>query len=153
VKHGVILSNYEPVSIYISAPAVHGLDVSGSGDIFTENSWGSSDLSLNVSGSGHINMASVDAGILSATISGSGSIKAAMGNVNREDLKISGSGTIDLRSVEAGTVYSATSGSGNTYVHAKELLDVTISGSGDIWYYGNPAVNTHISGSGNLKRL
>jgi len=153
LKHGVILSNYEPIRIYITAPDVNGLDVSGSGDIFTEMPWVAGETTLNISGSGSINLAGISAENLTVNISGSGTIRAASGSVTLEKLKISGSGTIDLRSVEAGTVYSTTSGSGNTYVYAKDLLDVTISGSGNVWYYGTPAVNTHISGSGNLKRM
>lgn len=153
VKHGVILGSHEPVQLYISAPDVENLEVSGSGDIFTENTWAADNLSANISGSGTINLASVNAGQLSANISGSGTIKAASGLATREELRISGSGTIDLRSVEANTVYTTTSGSGDTYIHALDLLDVTISGSGNIWYYGNPAINSHISGSGNLKKM
>lgn len=153
VRHGVILGNHEPVKVYLSVPDVNRLDISGSGDIFTENTWQAETISLNISGSGNINIAGLYTDELSANISGSGAIKAASGSVVREELKISGSGAIDLRSVEAGQVYSTTSGSGDTYIHATSLLDVTISGSGDIWYYGNPAVNTHISGSGNLRRM
>jgi hypothetical protein len=153
VKTGVILGSHDPVNVYITAPDVSGLDVSGSGDIFTDKTWRVNDLSVNISGSGNINIASVEANGISAKISGSGTIKAASGKAESEDLKISGSGTIDLRSVEAKTVYTTTSGSGDTYVHATSLLDVTISGSGNIWYYGTPVINTHISGSGNLKRM
>ena len=153
VKHGVILGNHEPVTVYISAPGVSGLDVSGSGNLFTANTWNGSDLSATISGSGSINLSAVSTGRLSANISGSGTIKAASGMSSREDLKISGSGTIDLRSVEAGNVFTTTSGSGETYLHATNLLDATISGSGNVWYYGTPAINTHISGSGNLRRM
>lgn len=153
VKTGVILGSHDPVQVYITSPYVSGLDISGSGDIFTDKTWTVNDLSANISGSGSINIGSVDAGHISAKISGSGSIKAASGKAVNEDLKISGSGTIDLRSVLAETVYSTTSGSGDTYVHATSLLDVTISGSGNTWYYGTPVINTHISGSGNIKRM
>jgi hypothetical protein len=153
LKNGVILKNYEPIRVYITAPNVTGLDVSGSGDIFADNTWIVNDLSANISGSGNINIASVDAGRISASISGSGTIKVASGKAAREDLKISGSGTIDLRSVEAETVYATTSGSGETYIYVTSLLDVTISGSGDTWYYGTPAINTRISGSGSLHRM
>jgi hypothetical protein len=153
VKHGVYLGKHDPITVYITSPNVSGLEVSGSGDIFSENTWTAGDVSLDISGSGNINIAAIDAGHISANISGSGAIKAASGTAGREDLTISGSGTIDLRSVEAGTVYSTTSGSGDTFVFAKDLLDVTISGSGNIWYYGTPVVNTHISGSGNVKRM
>jgi hypothetical protein len=152
-KPGVILKNYDPVRIYITAPDVTGLDVSGSGDIFTDSNWNVNELSTNISGSGKINIAHINAEKLTAKISGSGTIRATSGKAVREDLTISGSGTIDLRSVEAETTYSTTSGSGDTYIYCTGSLDVTISGSGNIWYYGTPAINTHISGSGNLKRL
>jgi hypothetical protein len=153
VKRGVILGNHEPITVYITAPDVSGLDVSGSGDINTSGPWNAGGVSVNISGSGNINLGTLVAESLSAKISGSGNINATGGTVIREDLHISGSGTIDLRSIVSQTVYTTTSGSGDTYVNAVTLLDVTISGSGNIWYYGTPAINTHISGSGNLHRL
>ena len=153
VKNGVILKNYDPIRVYITAPEVTGLNISGSGEIFTENGWKVANLAMDISGSGTINLASVEAGHISANISGSGSVKAVSGTATREDLKISGSGTIDLRSINASEVYTTTSGSGDTYVTATNLLDVVISGSGNIWYYGTTAINTHISGSGNLIRM
>ena len=51
VKNGVILRNYEPIHVYITAPDVTGLDVSGSGDIFTDKTLIVNDLSVNISGS------------------------------------------------------------------------------------------------------
>jgi hypothetical protein len=153
VRKGVILGNHEPVRVYITAPAVTHLDVSGSGDLFFDNEWTAVALSTNISGSGNINLALVNTAHFSAKISGSGTIRATSGKATREELTISGSGTIDLRSVEADTVYSTISGSGDTYVYARNYLDVTISGSGNVWYFGTPSVNIHISGSGNLKKM
>jgi hypothetical protein len=153
VKGGVILGSHEPIKVYVSAPSVSKLAVSGSGDIFIDNVLTAEKLSLDVSGSGSINLGTVDLGHLVSHISGSGSIRAVSGTATREDLNISGSGTVDIRNVEAATVYSTTSGSGETYIHATTLLDVTISGSGNVWYYGTPGINTHISGSGNVKRM
>ena len=153
VKKNVILGPHEAITVYITAPTVAGLTVSGSGDIYTEGDWTASGISLNISGSGNISIGSVACESLSATISGSGSIKAAGGTTTREDLRISGSGTIDLRGLQSVNVYTTTSGSGDTYTHATGLLDVTISGSGDIWYYGTPSIDMHISGSGNLHRM
>lgn len=153
LKKNVVLGPHEPITVYITAPEVVGLEVSGSGDINTSGPWVEDGISLNISGSGNINLGTLFAENLSATISGSGNILASSGTVTRENLNISGSGTIDLRGIEAQNVYTTTSGSGNTYVNASTLLDVTISGSGNVWYYGNPVVTTHISGSGNIKRL
>jgi hypothetical protein len=153
LKNNVILGSHEPIFVYVSAPDVTDLRVDGSGDIYTDGPWTTSNLSLDISGSGTINIGNLVTESLSANISGSGNIRATTGTAIREDLKISGSGTIDLRSIEAESVYTVTSGSGDTYIHAKTLLDVSISGSGDIWYYGTPAINTRISGSGNLHKM
>lgn len=153
VKNGVVLGKHEPVKVFVTAPDVSMLDISGSGNIHQEGGWTGSDLYLDISGSGNISMDSVGANRLFATISGSGSMNAAAGQCEREELTISGSGNIDLRYVPCEWVYTSTSGSGSTYVNAVTLLDVTISGSGDVWYYGEPSVSTHISGSGNVRRL
>jgi len=153
VKNGVVLGKHEPVKVWVTAPAVSKLNISGSGDINQEDTWTGGDLYLNISGSGNISMDSVAASRLFATISGSGSMKAVTGQFDREELSISGSGSIDLRYVPCELVYTVTNGSGTTYVHAIQVLDVTISGSGDIWYYGEPSVSTHISGSGSVRKL
>jgi hypothetical protein len=153
VQSGIVLGNHKQVTVYVTAPDVSSLNISGSGDIFQEGGWTGDDLFLNISGSGIIRMDSVSANRLFATISGSGSMNAITGRCDREELNISGSGNIDLRYVPCGTVYTRTSGSGTTYVNAISLLDVTISGSGDVWYYGEPSVSIHISGSGNVRKL
>jgi len=153
MKPHVILGTHEPIRIYISAPDVSSLDVSGSGDIYTENNWITAEINAEISGSGSITIAYAEADRFTAKISGSGSIKTLGGKVTEEDLKISGSGDIDQQNVLADNVVTGTSGSGETYVNAQKWLDVTISGSGDVYYYGNPSIEVHISGSGSLKKL
>ncbi len=153
LKPHVILGQHDPIRIYISAPYVSNLEVSGSGDIYAENKLIGGDISVNISGSGSITISYLEADHLSAKISGSGSIKTLGGKTGEEDLKISGSGDIDQQNVVSDIVYTSTSGSGETYVNAQKLLDVNISGSGDVFYYGNPMINVHISGSGSLKKL
>lgn len=152
-KNGVILGAHDAITVYISAPAVTRLDVSGSGDIYAGSTWKPAQGSGNISGSGGLYINEVLADSFTAKISGSGTIKANSGTVKQLNLSISGSGTIDLRQVQAENVITTTSGSGDTYVYANQLLDVSISGSGDIWYQGQPAINAHISGSGNLRKL
>ncbi|MBN1198990.1 MAG: DUF2807 domain-containing protein [Bacteroidales bacterium] len=153
LKPGVHLGTHDPIRVYVTAPGVNTLEISGSGDIYVDSPWIGSDLSTNISGSGNITVSISEADRFNANISGSGNIKVMAGTCNREDLKISGSGNIEMQYVEAGDVYTTTSGSGDIYVQALNLLDVTISGSGDIYYLGTPIINTHISGSGNIRRL
>jgi len=153
MKPGVHLGNHDPIRIYVTAPEVTRIDISGSGDIYVDAPWTGAFLSVNISGSGNISVSMMVAEQFHAGISGSGNIKVMGGNTGKTDLKISGSGNIDMREVQAGEVETTTSGSGDIYVHALDILDVTISGSGDIYYLGTPVINTHISGSGNLRHL
>ena len=153
LKHGVNIRDYKSIRVYVTAPGVNHLDVSGSGDLYSDNDWMGSDLSVNISGSGSITLNYVEADRFNTTISGSGNIKALGGVVGRGELKISGSGSIEVQYMKCDDVYTRTSGSGDTYVHAINLLDVTISGSGSVYYLGTPVINTHISGSGNIRQL
>jgi len=153
VKNGVHLGPHDPIWVYITAPGVNTLDISGSGDIYVDTPWTGPDLTADISGSGSITVSMMEADRFSARISGSGNIKVLGGTSGREDMKISGSGSIEMQYVVAGDVYTTTSGSGDMYVHATDMLDVTISGSGNIYYLGTPIINTHISGSGNIRRL
>jgi hypothetical protein len=153
LKNGINLGPHDPIRVYITAPGVNTLDISGSGDIYVDTPWTGTDLSANISGSGSITVSMIEAERFNANISGSGNIKVMAGTSGREDLKISGSGSIEMQYVEADDVYTTTSGSGDTYVQAMKLLEVTISGSGNVYYLGNPIINTHISGSGNIQRL
>jgi hypothetical protein len=153
LKNHVVLGKHEPITVYVTGPDVTGLNISGSGDIFNQETWTADEISLKISGSGNIRLNNVISDKINANISGSGNIKADAGSANIEDLTISGSGTIDLRNLVSENAYTKTSGSGDTYLHADSLLEVTISGSGNIWYSGSPSINTHISGSGNIHKL
>jgi len=153
LEKGVILGRHETIKVYISAPDVASLEVSGSGNIYADNSWTGEDLNVNISGSGNISMTYVEADHFNARISGSGSISSINGMLGTADLRISGSGSIDFRNVKSTAVYSTTGGSGDTYVYPLQILDVTISGSGNVYYNGSPSVNANIAGSGKVRKL
>jgi hypothetical protein len=153
LKNNVHLGSHEPIRFYITAPSLNHLTISGSGDVYVENTWTGSSLSAHISGSGNINVANMDAGRFQPSISGSGSITVLGGIATQADLTISGSGKIEMHHAVSTNVYTSTSGSGDSYVQATDLLDVTISGSGNVYYLGNPLINSHISGSGNIRHL
>ncbi len=152
-KKKVTIGNHLPVTVTVSAPGINTLAISGSGDIRTLVNWEAYVASLEISGSGNINLYGIQAHDLSATISGSSRITVNGGSARNENLDISGSGSIDLQQVLADTVYANISGSGDILVTVSDLLDGTISGSGNIRYSGNPVVNSHISGSGSIVHL
>jgi hypothetical protein len=143
----------EPVVINIHTPSITSLEVSGSGSMYNTQTISTSNLDLEISGSGKISLAKIEAQKITSQISGSGKISANAGFSNSLKSEISGSGDIDFISVEANDVETETSGSGTTKVHAKSNLDAEISGSGNVYYKGNPTIQSNISGSGKLIKL
>lgn len=153
-KKGTRLGSHDPIVVRISAPAIKGLGVEGSGDLQTTNDIVCPDgLDLQLSGSGDLKVKGIDVGgELTASISGSGSITALSGWANNAKYSISGSGGIYMLPVSVKKVRAEISGSGNVKTRATETLDVSISGSGNVWYEGNPLITTKISGSGNVSK-
>ncbi|MEO8764425.1 MAG: head GIN domain-containing protein [Ginsengibacter sp.] len=149
-RSGVLVRSHENIIVHVSSPDMHGLKISGSGNIIVADSITTDNMDLTLSGSGNINVNKLWAPTLDANISGSGNIRIVEGSAITEKLRISGSGDINVSNVAATYVTTTTSGSGKTDVNASESLDVTISGSGSVYYTGNPVINTYISGSGKV---
>jgi hypothetical protein len=149
-RNNVIVRRHENITVNISSPIIHGLRISGSGNIVAPDSIITTNMDITLSGSGNINLYKLTGTSLDGNISGSGNITVLNGSVNNEHLRISGSGNIDVLNVAATTVTTTTSGSGEMRLNASQSLDVTISGSGSVFYTGNPVLNTHISGSGKV---
>jgi hypothetical protein len=153
IQDHTVLGNHDPIRIYVHAPSINGLDVSGSGNISAGEVMDQPDLNYNISGSGNITVAAVKSKQLYGRISGSGNITSSSGTSDYATLTISGSGNLNFQDVMADTVYVTISGSGDVTAYAVKYLDVTISGSGNVRYNGNPVINMHISGSGNVAHL
>ncbi|MFC2101454.1 head GIN domain-containing protein [Bacteroidota bacterium] len=152
-KDGVIVGTHEPIKIFIAAPDIQKLAITGSGDILVDTPWLVQNIGVTISGSGNVNISELDPNEFYVNISGSGNLVATSGTVNYQELKISGSGNIDMLGVESDTTVANISGAGNIKVWVNKLLDVSISGSGNVSYKGDPEVKTHISGSGSVIKL
>ncbi|MBL7930303.1 MAG: DUF2807 domain-containing protein [Bacteroidia bacterium] len=145
--------DHEEIKIEVHAPKLVGLDISGSGEVTVKNTLHTAYLSVNVSGSGDISIAGLQAAALDVKISGSSDIQIDSGDTKNEDFNISGSGNIDVLGVKSTNSKIKVSGSGDVKVYVTDYLDVHISGSGDISYKGHPDIDTDISGSGKLINL
>jgi hypothetical protein len=152
LKRGKCIKNNYDVKVYITLPDLQTLSISGSGDVFIPNKLITDDLKLDISGSGSLELDSLEANDLSTTISGSGDLYiTAIDTIESQTIKISGSGEIHTFDVPAKDVSIRVSGSGECEVFAIETLEVDISGSGDVIYKGNPVIDQRISGSGSIK--
>jgi DUF4097 and DUF4098 domain-containing protein YvlB len=149
IKTSEQIGKHTPIKIYITVPRMNYVSLSGSGDIFTENTFSNNDkVTIAVSGSGNIRFKTT-ARQTEVTLSGSGDIDL-QGSTGDVAVSISGSGDIDAYNFSAANCQVSISGSGNARVAATEDLHVKVSGSGDVYYRGNPSVTSRISGSGNL---
>jgi hypothetical protein len=133
---------------HVSMKQVVGLDLSGSGTIYSE-SVTTDNLDINISGSGETTIDNLKADRLAIDISGSGKCKLT-GGVTTEKLVISGSGNCNSSALSSKDVTINVSGSGKAMVMAADNLDVSISGSGDVLYSGHPQISQKITGSGKI---
>ncbi len=144
--------NGTTVTIDITMPAIGLLTISGSGDMSVINTTHSNDISLNITGSGNLQLSSLEAQNVNANISGSGDMRINGGTSTDLNLNIKGSGQSSMMDHQATNATVSIEGSGNAYIWAKDFLTATISGSGDIYYKGNPSVSKQITGSGDVHK-
>jgi hypothetical protein len=140
----------EKVNIYIEARTLHGITLSGSGDIEVRGSVKSTELTNTISGSGSISQ-SMDVENYVAIISGSGKIYAK-GKADNAKITIAGSGNFEGERFQTTNSSAKVSGSGNITISADKNLEALMSGSGNIRYSGNPSVKSTKSGSGSISR-
>lgn len=138
------------VTIYIEARTLHGITLSGSGDIDVSGTVKSTGLTNTISGSGSISQ-SMDAENFVAIISGSGKI-IAKGKAENAKITIAGSGNFEGKELQTSNSTVKISGSGNITIATDKYLEALISGSGNIRYGGNPSVKYTKSGSGSISR-
>jgi hypothetical protein len=158
------------VMVYITVKDITGVSVSGSGELITEGKVTTTELDLNVSGSGSLQIdASVSGGMeanvsgsgridvkgtcqnFNSDISGSGKVLAAISASQTIDVDISGSGKMEA-SGSAREIKTEISGSGKVYASNLEVdrCNVRISGSGDVEINVKSELDANISGSGTV---
>jgi len=152
LKKRKCISGNPEIKVYITMPALKDLSISGGGDIFVLNEMVGESLEINVSGSGDIEMDSLNYNQIDTKISGSGDVYLnALDTVESHDIKISGSGKIEAFQAVTRNVDINVSGSGECEVNVLDHLDVNVSGSGDVIYQGTPEIDQNISGSGSVR--
>jgi hypothetical protein len=140
----------KPITVYVSMPHFRRLSVAGSGSIVGESTIYSDSLTLELTGSGEIEL-DVETKQLGSNISGSGEIRLR-GSTKVFQHTISGSGDLKALNLETERSDIKITGSGNCELSASNRLDVLISGSGTVFYRGDPrTVRQEVSGSGKVK--
>ena len=150
-KNNIGNIHYDKLNIYVEAPTIETIDLSGSGDMSADNAISNAGLDIDLSGSGRIELKEGGYTQLTANLGGSGSIVLS-GTAEKATYAITGSGNIDMKNVKAKTVKAEITGSGNIYCHADAALDALVTGSGDIQYSGDAIVKSRVTGSGSIDK-
>jgi hypothetical protein len=158
------------IMVYITVKDITAISVSGSGELLTEGKVTTTQLDLNVSGSGSLQIEANVSGDLEADVSGSGKIDvkgscenlksdisgsgrvmASLATSNQLDVDISGSGKFE-GSGTGKEIKTNISGSGKVYASNLEVdkCNVRISGSGDVEINVKSDLDATISGSGTV---
>jgi Putative auto-transporter adhesin, head GIN domain len=143
--------NNDHAKVYVTAPSLDRLTVSGSADMDIRDILkNSQEIKMNVSGSGNIKGA-IDAPSVSVNVSGSGNVDLK-GRTRDFDCSVSGSGNLNCGGLQSENATVEVSGSGNAHVFASVHLSASVHGSGDVYYRGNPSnPEIHTSGSGSVQ--
>jgi hypothetical protein len=139
------------ITVYVTAPSLKGIYLSGSGNLKSTNQLNGSDkFEINSQGSGNVNV-DVETSDLKASIAGSGNI-TLKGTTSELEGRIAGSGNIKAREMQSANTSVQISGSGNAEVVATQKLNTNIAGSGDVKYWGDASVDSKVRGSGSVSR-
>ncbi|MBD0284477.1 MAG: DUF2807 domain-containing protein [Flavisolibacter sp.] len=151
-RNGYNLNPRAGIKIYVTAPELSGILVTGSGDVVSQSRISSRDkLHTEIRGSGDIRL-EMDAPQTEAEITGSGSI-TLNGNTRTLNVAIRGSGDVHGFNLMSENAQVDIAGSGNAQVYASKQLDIDIKGSGNTEYKGNPSINQKVHGSGDIRRV
>lgn len=130
-KDWFMSNNRRPITLRISVPHLHSLQVEGGNDVRLSGFDGG-ESSIRVAGAAHIR---------------------AKGHLEQLTVRMAGAGHGDFSRLIANDAKVTVDGIGSVIVHPKDTLDATMNGVGAILYTGNPhEVNTRMNGLGTIGR-
>jgi hypothetical protein len=147
-KNGVWNWSSDGVKIRVTMPSLHGLRMSGSGDIIADGGSGPA-FFISTSGSGDARVDRVDSAAVRISTSGSGDVTST-GKCTNLEVTISGSSNSDTAGLRCTNADVKISGSGDANLFATGNANIRISGSGDVRVAGGARCQVRSSGSGDV---
>lgn len=141
-------SSGDSVVIRVALPALHGVRMSGSGDV-TADSGGGPAFVVSSAGSGDANVGRINSPSVTISTAGSGDVIAA-GQCTTAKITVSGSSDINAAALKCVDADIGISGSGDVRLSATGNANIRISGSGDVVVTGGARCQSRTSGSGDV---
>ena len=154
VKDHADLETHQPLTVYVSGPAVHTLTLAGSGNLSTQGLLAPSDhLNLTLAGSGDLRVDSLNCPLVELKLAGSGDLYVS-GDTRTLNLKLVGSGNIHARGLRSEDAHTTIAGSGDADIYVSQNLQSNIVGSGNLNFWGSPtSVSNNGLGSGSTHAM
>lgn len=149
MREGVNIVPTQAIFYYLTMRDLEEITVSGLGNIDVPAMEGTQ-LAINVTGGGDINVEALQAKKLDVLISGLGDLNIGGGEVADQAVNITGGGNYNAREMASEAARVSISGLGSAAVWARDALDASITGGGSVRYTGRPQVTQNISGLGEV---
>ncbi len=150
------MSNYDnEAEIWVSAPNLNDVSMSGSGDFSLDSDFMGKSLNMDVRGSSDAKLRNVTlSGDFTYTVSGSGDVEIGTVKARGAKFSIFGSGDVDAKLANVANTAVDVHGSGDVDLKFSNCgnADVTVMGSGDVDLSGQlRTLSKQISGSGDVE--
>ena len=140
----------KPVKISIGVKSLASLDVTGSGEVKSENQLTADKISIKSNGAGDVQL-ELKANEITAMVSGAGDV-SLKGTAKLLQADVSGAGDLKATNLEVDKAKVKASGAGDVKINVKQSIDADLSGAGSIIYKGNPTErNVNIAGAGSVR--
>lgn len=137
----------------IALPYLSALSLAGSNTVHIGGNVTGDKLSLDIAGSGDIEVAALNTKDLEVTIAGEGELKVLSGTVTNAKYNIAGAGELNNYELHTLNTTIEIAGSAEAEISATEKLDISVGGAGTVSYKGNPVVTKEIAGSGTITKV
>ena len=148
-KHTGSIRTKKGIHITVPFRDLSNVSLTGSGDVFSNDTIKSTHFTTIVTGSGDLEL-QIEAQSTVAKITGSGDLKLS-GTTQNSEIEVHGSGDFIGENLISENTEVTVTGSGDALVTATNSIKARVNGSGDISYTGNPKTsNIKTLGSGDI---
>lgn len=151
-KENTSLEPTSDIKIYVSAPSLNSIDVSGASKLIADGPYtANTPIELTASGASGITM-NLNVSRLDVDISGASQIDL---QGKATDVVASASGSSEIRALElvSETADIDVSGASDAEITANSKMKIEASGASSVSYKGNAAVEQNVSGAGSVKKV
>lgn len=142
-------SDVKNVKLFISAPDITSIKLSGVATVKSKDTLRCDNLKLKVTGAGGIDL-TVNCNNLNTRILGAGDVNLA-GKAIVHEVEVSGAGDLQAFELQTQVTNARVTGAGDIHINATEEVNVKVSGAGDVFLKGEPEKkNIEVAGAGDF---